>query len=243
MVTRPSGHVSGLIASLKESGRRVLWLPTIEIHALATTGIIRAKLFRELNIAIFVSPNAVEFGLRDMEASVLGEQIEFAAVGPTTAKTLEAKGLTHIWLPQSHYTSEGLLALPRFGARQVSGQNVAIVRGRGGRELLRDQLSQRGARVRYLEVYERRVPSRESPLRAQLGAAKAVVVITSTEGLKNLFHMQPGADWPWLKKQAFVVVGKRQAEFAASLGITGPVIVAKDARDEGIVEVVSDHDM
>ena len=40
----------------------------------------------------------------------------------------------------------------------LAGKNIFIIRGKGGRALLGDTLSARGAQVNYVEVYKRALP-------------------------------------------------------------------------------------
>jgi uroporphyrinogen-III synthase len=84
------------------------------------------------------------------------------AVGPGTARALQAHGLDSIITPDGQ-DSEALLALPQLA--DVAGKRVVIVRGVGGRALLADTLRARGAQVDFMECYRRMRP------RADAGAA------------------------------------------------------------------------
>ena len=78
--------------------------------------------------------------------------------------------------------SEGLLAL--MPLQNVAGKRIAIIRGDSGRDLLRDALIQRGAEVKYLEVYRKR-PVDADLIRQlrQLAQQPLLVVLTSGEAL------------------------------------------------------------
>ena len=52
-----------------------------------------------------------------------------------------------------HHDSEGLIALAAL--QNVARKNVLIIRGDGGRELIAEKLSDRGASVHYFESYRR----------------------------------------------------------------------------------------
>ena len=79
--------------------------------------------------------------------------------------------------------SEGLLELS--GMKQVAGEQILIVRGRGGRELLSQSLIKAGASVTYLETYLRR------SLRRDLSSLTAgtIVILTSAEILENFVFL------------------------------------------------------
>ena len=72
---------------------------------------------------------------------------------------------------------------------EVWGQKILICRGRGGLPKLGESLHQRGARVRYLELYERLIPAdAEQRLRTQLPSLPRgdLLVAFSGETLHNL---------------------------------------------------------
>jgi uroporphyrinogen-III synthase len=73
------------------------------------------------------------------------------AVGKSSAKPLLRLGM-NISCPDGHH-SEGLLALPAL--QDMQHKKVLILRGKGGRELIAQTLSQRGASVSYAEFYQR----------------------------------------------------------------------------------------
>ena len=67
-------------------------------------------------------------------------RLEIAAIGQATARALARHGVAPALQPDYEFTSEALLALPRF--QRVTGQHILIVRGEGGRELLAEGSSQ-----------------------------------------------------------------------------------------------------
>lgn len=151
LVTRPQHQADELVTAIEAAGGRAYRFPVFDVvprdpaeveEAAASTG--------PSDIVIFVSANAVRFGL-----AIIGHpQPRVAAIGPATAAALERAGVTVDIRPAAGFTSEHLLAEPALN--EISGQAITIVRGERGRELLAETLRCRGADVRYLSVYSTR---------------------------------------------------------------------------------------
>ena len=138
--------------------------------------------------------------------------------------------------------SEGLLALPAFAAPH--GLRILILRGTGGRELLRQELERRGASVQVAELY-RRVPVTPSPAaldaltEALAAPAAPVVVVTSIDLLTALLGGVPAATAATLRAVPLVVPGPRIAAAARKLNWRGPLIEAAGADDSAIVAALT----
>lgn len=155
LVTRPVHQAGPLITAIEQAGGSAWPFPVMEIvpgspgEANATAADLPAA-----DIAIFVSPNAVQHGLHLVPAGT-----RLAAIGSGTAGALAEAGRPADIVPENGYDSESLLA--HAGMQSVRGLNVQIFRGQDGRALLGETLRLRGAHVRYVEVY-RRQPARPS---------------------------------------------------------------------------------
>jgi uroporphyrinogen-III synthase len=116
--------------------------------------------------------------------------------------------------------------------QQLAGKRVLIVRGEGGRELLGQSLSERGARVEYAECYRRARPATDTgPLLAawRRGEVHAVTVL-SPQTLDNFLAMTGGA----LGALPVFVPHERIARHARERGVR-EVIVAERG-DDGLIE-------
>jgi len=61
-----------------------------------------------------------------------------------------------------------------------------------------------------------------------------IIIVTSQEGLRNLFAMLDGQSW--LRHTPLVVMSERIRAEAERFGVDAPVFVASAASDEGLLE-------
>jgi uroporphyrinogen-III synthase len=185
LVTRPAAQAGALVSAIEAHGGTPFFFPVIEIRPRHPDDVAaEAHLLEPPDIAIFVSANAVDYGLSYAADAAL------YAIGPATAAAIENSGCQTVLRSGSGFDSEHLLE--ELLNRDVSGQTVRIVRGVGGREMLADTLRARGAHVDYLEVYERRRPEHDNSriqalCRGLGGGSIGVVTVMSVESLRNLF--------------------------------------------------------
>ncbi len=248
VVTRPAHQAQNLCARIEAAGGRALLFPVIEIAETedkqALTDCI--KRLDEIDTAVFVSANAVNKALPQILAErELPARLKLAAVGQSTARALAAQGVQPALVPDKQFNSEGLLALDALQAHAIRGRQLVIFRGEGGRELLADTLKQRGAQVSYVNVYRRvkpRVNFSEFPWISQEENPKAagngvdIIIVTSGEGLENLFDLLRSP--AWLLRKKLLVISERMRALAQSLGVKTPPVVASRASDAGLFEAL-----
>lgn len=194
VITRPRAAAEALAAELEAEGARPIVFPCLAIEALAPSATLAAALdaFAQASLAIFVSANAVEMGLPVARAQGPWPQgAAVAAIGQATALALRNSGFAHVLSPAGRQDSDALLALEQMQAHCVSGQQVVIFRGVGGRERLRQELEARGARVSYVECYRRlRPPGDAAALLAAWSRDEVhAVSALSAETLENFVAM------------------------------------------------------
>ena len=241
LVTRPAHQADRLCQLIEAAGGRAVRFPVIDIEPPADPQALRTLLedIAGYDLAIFVSANAVEFALAALGKQGLPSSLQRAAVGKATAKALASQGYPPQIVPAEPYNSEALLALPEL--HSVQGKQIIIFRGEGGRELLAETLTARGARVSYAECYRRLRPQPDlAPLLAVWhNNAPLVVVATSNEGLQNLFDMLAPQHTESLRATPLVVISKRAAVLAQSLGFKRQIEVAQSASDEAIMAALA----
>lgn len=236
LVTRPEHQADKLVRLIEGAGGEAIRFPALEIAALADPAALYAIIDRldEFDVAVFISPNAVNFGMAALrERRELPAKLRVAAVGAASAGELQRLGVAEVICPQHGNDSEALLALPEFS--QVAGQKVVIFRGRGGRETLAEELTRRGAKVEYAECYYRRKPDSDATklLARWRGGEIAAVTATSGETARNLRDLIGAADWEMARHTPLFVPHPRIAEIAGAAGWAAPVVTA--AGDEGLL--------
>jgi len=155
------------------------------------------------------------------------------APGPGTAAALRAVGIADVRVPATTMDSDGLLALPMLTA--VAGKSVVIFRGGSGRDLLRDALIARGAKVLLVDCYRRARPASGTAglLEAWREDRVDAVTITSSEGLANLWTMLDAEGRGRLAATPVFVPHPRIAEAARRIGLTK--VVATPPADAGLL--------
>lgn len=200
-VTRPCGQAEDEAKIIRKMGGEAYLVPTIEIKPLTDPSTI-GKFILELksgtvDFVVFMSVNGVKHLLNAAESLKLSKEAleglrktATVAVGPRTADELRTRGI-HVNLVPEVYTSEGIAE----GMRQckVSGKTVAIPRTSAANPILKEKLSEMGAKVWEIYVYDSALPS-DSGLKTRffedLKSGKIdAVVFGSGLCAKNLFEM------------------------------------------------------
>jgi uroporphyrinogen-III synthase len=240
VVTRPAQQAGALLARLQQSGARCIACPTLQIERLAPAANVLERLrARRWDWAVFTSVNAVVHGLGQLPPDFAAR---CAAIGRATAAALVRHGLPVAAQPEGA-TSESLLGLPLFS--DLAGRGVLLVKGSGGRGLLRDALTARGAEVLEFDVYRRTAVAPSTTAATALAEALAddrrtlVVTVTSVEVLQSLLA-HAGADIaPALRRRTLLVPGPRVAAAAAALGWSGPIVQAATAEDDAMAAALA----
>ena len=232
LVTRPAQQALRLARALERDGARVLRFPLVHLGPAPDPNAAQTALaaLGDADLVIFVSANAARFAatlLPDL-SSRLG-RARVACVGDATAEALERIGIGVELVPETGTSSESLLAMEAMSDQEVAGRRVVIVKGEGGRGLLHDALTTRGARVETIDVYRREPPRGDLPaLLDRNRAAIHIVVITSGEALERLAGL---AGMDRVGAMALVLPSDRVLGQAVALGFSGPFAVVRRVND------------
>ncbi|MGB1879402.1 MAG: uroporphyrinogen-III synthase [Gammaproteobacteria bacterium] len=240
LVTRPEGQIETLATAIEAQGGTAINAPMLVISPLVdpTAAQAAATALDQIDIAIFVSKNAAEFGMELLNAKGASlDRVPVFAVGLGTRDTLNRLGLAAVQAPATEFSSEGLLKLETLQQEAVDGRRVVIFRGVGGREVLAKTLERRGAEVRYCECYERQKPDvvLGTVLKAHDVRVPDVGLATSLESLTNLVEKIEEEGIDRLFDMQMLVVGSRVGQEVESLGFTQRPLVVENPSDESIL--------
>jgi uroporphyrinogen-III synthase len=240
VVTRPTHQAQALTRLISGAGGKPLPFPVIEIRDIENPAPVLALIDRlhDFNMAIFVSPNAAEKGLALVKARrAWPAKLKAAAVGSGGMKALRRHGIADVIAPEGRFDSEALLELPAFAL--VYGKRFVVFRGAGGRELISETLTERGAVVEYAECYRRVRPDNDvAPLlRAWERDELNAIAVTSSEGLRNLLDMLGVQGREHALRTPLFVPHPRIAETASGLGVRKVVLTGPG--DEGLLTGLS----
>lgn len=245
VVTRPPGQAEGLCRLIEDAGGLAIRLPVLEITATENNAAAIPLLssIANFHIVIFISRNAAVYAER-LSPGLMSrlEEVEVYAVGAGTGQQIldMTAGKANVTSTGTGGGSEALLELDGLQPDHLQGRKVLIIRGEGGRELLAQTLTQRGAEVVYAEVYRRARPAADPQLIKKIWQAERpdAIVITSGEGLQNLIDMTDPADQNILLHTPLVVLSTRLQTLAQTLGFTSAPEVAPEASDTGMLRAL-----
>ncbi len=222
LLTRPIQQARPAANLIEANGGHAILFPALEISPHQPEPDARTALERA-DIAIFISANAVEFGLLYVQGK-LPKQLQLAAVGHATAQALRNNGYHNVIVPASGADSDALLASAALQA--VAGKQIVIFRGVGGRETLRNVLCQRGAKVAYIECYTRRAPDVSASAVADLIQHDdiAAIHVLSRETLENFCSMIGPENVAALRHKTLLVPHPAVLEGAQILGFGDAVV-------------------
>ena len=237
LITRPEKQGRLLVEKLADKGIKAFAQPLFDYQSCVEQAKVEKLLqSKDQPIVIFVSCAAVEYA---HQALPLNEWqfSQIIAVGSATQALLDSFGINAI-CPVKH-NSEGVLALPQL--QQVLNTDIVIVRGNGGRELIAEQLTAKGANVVYLESYQRvwrQIPNEQITTWHNLGVN--CIVVTSIALLEYTLQLVENRESYWKTSCLWIVASDRIAEHANQAKISH-IVNAHGASDEAIMAAISQH--
>ena len=236
VLTRPQADSERLSEALQNEGFQTRVMPIITIEAIPTAEQAPAPSLSDDALCIFISANAVRFGLPQLRPALArSSDLTVIAVGNKTRDTLAAEGI-QAQVPV-RADSEGLLAMPALSA--PDSRDVVIVKGEGGRELLASELTGRGARVIEWACYRRCWPEVDVSGLIEISAG-LIFQASSGEMVSRLSELLAGGGQADLFQSSIIVPSDRVARLATEIG-WGQVIRAEDASDDAFIRALKQH--
>lgn len=204
VVTRPGGDKDGLARRIAAAGAEILRFPAlrlIPVEPPAPAG--------RFDVAVFVSPAAVRFGLGRLRAPL---PARIAAPGRGTAAALGAAGVANVLTPDR---GTGIGALLDGGALdRIAGRRVLLVCGRPANRRSAKLLRAQGALVVPFTVYARRGVEQSEPLAGWLRTGRADAIMASSTAAVTALAALPEIDWRdvvWIASSRRVAAAVRRA--------------------------------
>ncbi|MGH7929707.1 MAG: uroporphyrinogen-III synthase, partial [Candidatus Binatia bacterium] len=183
VITRARSQAAGLVRALEELGGEAIEFPTIEIEPAADPRPLDEAIqnINRYDWLIFTSANGVDIFFDRMahfngNAHPLGG-IQCAAIGPETAKRLEAAGVKNCVVPAT-FKAEGILDMLR--PEDMTSKRVLIPRAAKAREVLPETLRHWGAKVNVVETYRTAVPKTDPHKLKEKLRRRAIDMVTFT---------------------------------------------------------------
>jgi uroporphyrinogen III methyltransferase/synthase len=248
LVTRSREQAGELSGKIEELGGEALELPVISIVPPADFSALDAAIAGAAGYdwLVFTSVNGVRSFLARMAALQIDirrlGRARLCAIGPTTARALEERGLVVDVVPPTYRAEAVLEALKD---KLLPGQKVLLPRASLARTVLVDGLKQMGAVVEEVAAYETVL---ESPDAAIIELIKEkmrnkeihAVTFTSPSTVRGLLALLGEETRDLLKGTAVACIGPVTAAAAAAAGLEVR-ITAAEYTIEGLVEALASY--
>ena len=260
VVTRPSGQARQLIEilmnSIEQSGVAKRSLP--EIVSLPLLTIVPktdaqladhiATTLKDADLAIFVSPNAIECAMRLLERDwqeFSKKIIPIGVMGGSSKLALQNHGIgqekspTPVLIPTNneHWDSEGLWQELQGLGWDWQSKKIVIFKGEGGREWLADTLVTAGATVEAISTYTRVPLDLDNPAWhaiREMDISKSLWLLTSSEAVRYLGQVMKDQFPQGLQSASALCSHHNIANAAKAIGF-GEVFTT-EAGDEALIK-------
>ncbi|MDL2306542.1 uroporphyrinogen-III C-methyltransferase [Desulfovibrio sp. OttesenSCG-928-C06] len=225
VVTRAREQASDIAGLLMEQGANVIQFPTIDIKPLPDYSEVRKVLgyIGSYDWVAFTSVNGVKFFWEQLYALGLDSRAlsscKIAAIGPSTAQALKAKGIKADFIPERFVAESVVKGLLTLG---VKDKRILIPRAAVARDVLPVQLREAGASVDVLPIYETKPSDANKDEVLQQLEAGAIQCLTfaSSSTVDNFMELIPAAtlkNYPELK---YACIGPVTAKTLEKYGIS-----------------------
>jgi len=239
VITRARRQSSSLAERLRALGAEIYEFPTIESLPLDDYSRLDAAIhdLASYDWLVFTSVNGVEFFLKRLDASSVdlrALRARICAIGPATRRALEDLHLK-VDLTPKEYVAEGLL--DAFALFDMKDKRVLLPRAEVAREVLPEQLRERGAQVDVIPAYRTVLPDNARDRAEEVFYTEPQwILFTSSSTVNNCIE---AAGREALEKVRIASIGPVTSETICSHGLE----VAAEASPytiEGLIQAVLD---
>ena len=237
LVTRAREQASGFSDLLRLRGAEPMEFPVIKIQRLENDDALDSALseLSRYDWVVFTSANAVpvfaeRLAAQNLDARAFGKA-KIATIGPATAQAVFASLRIRADYTPTEAVAEAVLS--QWPDPDMTGRRVLLPRAAEAREILPDQLRQRGANVDVIPIYETMLDAAESDaLREMLRNGEIdVLTFTSSSTVRNfaqaLTNGNP-SELPALVGNVLVAaIGPVTADTARELGLPPQITAAE----------------
>lgn len=237
LVTRPRAQADAFVEGLRVAGFEPIYFPVIEIRSISDRSELdqALKQISQYEWVVFTSVNGVAVVFDRLENSTSLPRV--AAIGPKTAKALNARGVTPDFVPEE-YVAEAILP----GLGDLRGKRVLLPRAEIARKALPEAITKAGGMAHEIAVYKTLPAQPDADGLAALKAGVDVVTLTSPSTVQNFVAIakQNGLDPLNLPNNPlFACIGPITERAAREEGISN-LVVAKEYTAEGLIQILSD---
>lgn len=221
LICRPEPSATELSQALESMGAICQKLPMLTIEPKELSAIERQSVLDldQYQHVIVVSQHAAQLALDEIDHYWPQAPVrqKWYAIGRKTAQVLTT-GSLDILPPEQDLTSEALLE--KKDLKAVTGDRVLILKGEGGRDVIFDELSARGAKVDTISFYTRSKTqyTNDTLVQSLDDFNPDYIVALSGETLSNLIAQcqEQNID---LSQRSFILSSNRVANIAYEHGI------------------------
>jgi uroporphyrinogen-III synthase len=232
VVTRAAHQAAELAEPLRERGATPILLPVIGIAAPENPELLAQAIarVRDYDWIVFTSANSVRaFGKQICKARV-------ATVGSATREFAERQGWEVAVTPES-YVAEALVEA--LGREELSGKRILIPSAAVTRDVVRDELTRRGARVDVVEAYRNVIPAEAAAMTKKVFRVPFPDWITfaSSSAVENLASL---AGVENLRRSKIASIGPVTSDTVRKHGLT-VTVEAEPHTVAGLVDAIESH--
>ena len=242
LICRPGESAHELSSALSALGASCYTFPTLDIVELIIPETEKQHILSldQYKYVIVTSQHAAKSGLELIEnywpQFPIGQT--WLAIGQKTASLLSNANIP-VTPPKKDLTSEDLLKLTAL--QKAKDQKILILKGKGGRGVIPQVLTKRGAKVDEVDLYERVCPtySHEQVKAALIDFKATYIVALSGETLLNLISLCEDHNID-LSSKTFIVPSHRVANTAYDHGFKS-VLIPANLKPIDLIKCITKH--